>query len=96
MLSTIFWTQQELELLWSQRANQMNLAAIIQGEDGLECEVSMFLSSALILFLLQKYNLWQPGYTGFVLCFKESSYAAVGYYSSDTALGSYAKAWGKV
>lgn len=35
----------------------MNLAAIIQGKDGLEYEVSMPLSSELILLLLQKYNL---------------------------------------
>lgn len=28
------------------------------GKDGLECEVSMLLSSELVLFLFQKYNLW--------------------------------------
>lgn len=42
MLWTIFWTQQELEVLWFQCANQMNLAAIIQGKMALNVKFPCF------------------------------------------------------
>ena len=79
--------------LWSQCAKQTNLAVIIQRKDGLECEVSMSLSSDLTLTLLQNYNLWSPGYIlDLVYALKESSYAKFKSYSTDIAPSSYAKA----
>lgn len=65
-----FYTQNEPQELWSQCAKQTNLATIIQGKYGLECEVFMLLSSDLIVTLFQNSFMITRLHCGSILCFK--------------------------